>query len=94
MTEVTCGIYDSCYTNVQTCGHGWSFEGPDPEVGLFGDTVVHEDCPLWTIYPDGPPVTESTMILDHPEIEGLLNITVTYTCRCAAQTACTSQEPA
>lgn len=25
---------------------GWAHEGPDPSVGLFGDHVYHEDCPL------------------------------------------------
>jgi hypothetical protein len=23
---------------------GWSYEGPDPSVGIFGDTFVHEKC--------------------------------------------------
>jgi len=24
---------------------GWSYEGPDPSVGIFGEEFVHEDCP-------------------------------------------------
>ena len=25
---------------------GWSYEGPDPSVGIFGEAFVHETCTL------------------------------------------------
>lgn len=27
---------------------GWSFEGPDPSVGIFGEEWTHEDCEVLT----------------------------------------------
>jgi hypothetical protein len=74
--------------NVPDPEAGWVFEGPDPEVGIFGDLVVH------TCTEDPEQATE---VVDHyaaidPRI---VNERTTYTCpACGATTTCVEQHPA
>jgi hypothetical protein len=72
---------------------GWYFEGPDPSVGLFGDYVVHSDCPN---VPDDEDVPEAAVTDTAYRTEGaVVTATTTYTCpACGATTAAQESYPA
>lgn len=69
----------------------WIFEGPDPEVGIFGDLVVHT-C---AANADEEPATEQH-VRHYPAIDkGLVNEQTTFLCPvCGATTTTVDQWPA
>ena len=68
---------------------GWSFEGPDPEVGIFGDRVVHEDCPV-----DVEEAEVTDVATFRSTGDGYLEVTRVFTCTCGATTRTVDTYPA
>lgn len=68
---------------------GWEFEGPDPEVGIFGDLIVHAACPLLPPDAEAPDnvnglVTENSTTRTEGQ---MVRVTTTYTCTVCGSTA-------
>jgi len=59
---------------------GWSYEGPDRSVGLFGESFCHEDCTL-----------PSDQWEPAEAVYG--NETVTLTCKCGTVIVLEDPEP-
>lgn len=57
---------------------GWSYEGPDESVGIFGEAFVHEDCAL-------EDVREADQAWTHDSL--------TLTCACGAEVELEAPEP-
>jgi len=83
------------YTN-----EGWLFEGPDPEVGIFGDLIVHDACPIVSDDDEAPDntnggVEEADVSYVTDKQRRLVTMTTTYKCvRCGATTQASEQFPA
>jgi hypothetical protein len=75
-------------------GDGWMVDEADPDVGIFGDFVFHNECPD-VMENDGEPFTpdHQTFMQDDTKLR-LVNIQEVYTCPCGAVKVLTSQEPA
>lgn len=70
----------------------WSFEGPDYEVGIFGDTIVHEACEAEG---DVEPAWQSDQsLMNDPDDPEWVIITTTYSCECGATTSWVERYPA
>lgn len=69
----------------------WVFEGPDPEVGIFGDLIVHT-C---SANVDEEQAKETDVTMRTLATPGLIEITRTFQCSaCGATTTTRDQEPA
>lgn len=64
----------------------WIFEGPDPEVGIFGDLILHPCSD------DTEPATLSDHTLRDAGPDLVEDVT-TYACACGATTTVTEQWP-
>ena len=58
---------------------GWSYEGPDPSVGIFGHAWTHEDCPGNI---DAGEVSEETV--REWRVNDNLHELIVLTCACCA----------
>lgn len=66
---------------------GWTFEGPDPEVGIFGELVIHE-CGTEEEAVEGP-----TQMHDTPDGKSV-RVVRTFRCPgCGAETEVVESEP-
>jgi len=70
----------------------WVFEGPDPEVGIFGDLIVHT-CDKNEDELEAEQADVS--VREHSSVKGLVEIVTTFRCpACGVQTTTVDQEPA
>lgn len=73
---------------------GWYFEGPDPEVGIFGDLIVHEACTAVAEGDDVPDAEQVDVTIKASTTAGVENIVTTFRCpACGATTQTTDQQP-
>ena len=80
-----------------TTNEGWEFEGPDPEVGIFGDLIVHAACPDLPADLDAPDNVNGLVVENSTtRTDGqLVRVTTTYTClRCGATASAVESWPA
>lgn len=75
-------------------GDGWFVDEADPDVGLFGDFVYHEDCDEWDDDKDGPADVTHTTTITASAVLGVVDVTDLFTCACGATKTMTTQEPA
>jgi hypothetical protein len=61
---------------------GWTYEGPDYSVGIFGGGWIHEDCPVDT--EDEVNVTEEPIKSEHHGVGAARSIRTTYQLTCSA----------
>jgi len=73
----------------------WEFESGDPDVGIFGDSVVHAACPQVDPDDDVTQATQTDVTVRASRTPGVLDVITTFTCpACGAVTRTKSQEPA
>ncbi len=66
-----------------TAPEGWSYEGPDPSVGIFGHLWMHDDCPQFNDEAMDSSVLEH-MDEFHFEGEGMnQEVVTTWTLECS-----------